>query len=205
MADLDLSSLFGDLSPEEYAQLQAQLLSGAQPVADNSRALEMQMRQAMEMRQPQPQRHASPMGTVFGGLGDLARGVAGGLKQNALAGQMQENNAAVAQGAQRKTQGAQLLDILGKRQQQKFQLGRDEAARKEQEARDLASREHAEKMQGRQLGLERERMTAAERAAKEKAEKEATGTALKSTSDLRKEFQGLPEVKSFKDVSTAVD
>jgi hypothetical protein len=53
--------------------------------------------------------------------------------------------------------------------------------------------------------LEREKLTAQQQAAADKAASDKLADGLKLTGDLRKEFNALPEVKAYKEVEVAID
>lgn len=81
-----MDSLFDGLTPEQVQQI---LHLGT--LNQQNGMIDDQVQQALAGAKPSGVQHTSPMGALFGGLGDAAREVGGAAKAHQLRGQQQQN------------------------------------------------------------------------------------------------------------------
>ncbi|HET9554349.1 MAG TPA: hypothetical protein VFP50_15410 [Anaeromyxobacteraceae bacterium] len=81
--DMDSDDTLSQLSPKEMRKL---LSLGTAP--DRERLLQQQLLQAQALRSEEGQRHATPMGALFGGIANVARSAIGAAKEKDLNQQM---------------------------------------------------------------------------------------------------------------------
>lgn len=79
-------SYIANLSPEELKQL-----FGMSTLDERGNVIQDQMRQAMALRDPISGQHSTGMGAALGGLGDVFRGIGGGVAERGLRADQQEN------------------------------------------------------------------------------------------------------------------
>lgn len=75
----DLNALLSQMSPEELEQL-----LGMGTLDERGAMLNQQMAQAEALRQPSGQQHSTGWGAALGGVGDMARQIAGTRQMDAL-------------------------------------------------------------------------------------------------------------------------
>ena len=94
--------------PTEDEQLQA--LLGLSGVTDQADLVKEQLAQALALRQPSGQDYHTGLGAGLGGLGDIVRNIAGGVKEHGLRDQLSGLQGQLAEG--RKTYGNSLLSLF---------------------------------------------------------------------------------------------
>lgn len=203
----------GMLPPELQAQILA--LSGKQ---DQQALLEQQLAQAEALRDSSGPRRTSIGGQLFGGVAGAVRGVAGNQRaaraREALGANSQQQSAArqayVAQALGASTPEAKQRLIAMGLLSGDATLGK--YAQSELDSQKLKDTQaFTEKIKGLEFGhdssenklnrdLEREKMTAAEKAAQAKADADR----LKTGEDLRSEFNRLPQTQRLVLIKEAV-
>lgn len=127
--------------------------------------------------------------SLLGGLNRSSMATAGQLGDEAARGQQLLGQAG-------QMRAGQALQKALQAQQQTFTAGESEAGRKATARQGALNRAAEMERLKLELGMR-------ERLAGEKAKTDKADASVKAGTDLRKEFQGLPEVKTFKEIQTA--
>lgn len=138
--------------------------------------------------------------SLLGGLNRASMGAAEQLGQEASQGQQMLAHAG-------QMRAGQALQRALQAQQQAFAASQGEAAREATASESKLGRDATARQAGLNRAAEMERLKLElgmrERLAAEKAKTDKADASSKAGGDLRKEFQGLPEVKTFKEIDTA--
>lgn len=195
---------FGDLSdPKAYAAAMAKILSGqGAPVADERDLLQLQLQKAL---QPQEQKkRISTAGTVFGGLSNILGGVQNGMQVNALTQRYKQNAGELAAAGQKKSQGAQLLELLGHTRDRQEGAADRTASQTFSAGEAAKGRNFQREMHAADRAFEEKKLTAAEEAAKAKAEADKKGDVTKVEGSFRNDILGNQVTKDALQAQTAL-
>lgn len=97
-------------APPKTEDEQLQALLGLSGLTDKADLVKDEMAKAMALRNPSGQDYHTGLGAGLGGLGDMLRNLAGGLKERQAHSQLEDINGQLAQG--RRSYGNSLLSLF---------------------------------------------------------------------------------------------